>query len=411
MQVAFSLKMWVSLKSNPCVLFAHMPTCWSIAVNPEGPCSTAQQKGAAPFFQSCWDLQEGSNAAHSCQHGVRARDSGTRRSGCSEGFGDMETGNNRKQELSPTPAHPDSTANLCPSWGTHLLQPRSCSGHAAGSRSACWPPLAFGHRDTLLAHSHPLATRTPGCLSTELLSSSSALNLYSCVWLFLPRRRTLCLLVLNLIRFLSARLSAYLALAEWQHSLLLSHSPQLCIILPSSVKPHSSGSHSSVLKFTGCTRLQVAVAEAAQAERDCNRQHPGHPYGPARKAQGTFQRSAKGAMAKPLFYLAVVGFSKHCTKPQASGKHPAATSRQGPSSFLHTQGVVLPCPAHSPVCCSQPEPGPCTAELRPRPTALAWHRCRGALWSIVCTAVPFLKLQKRFSRFGGSFCSLDARSR
>lgn len=84
---------------------------------------------------------------------------------------------------------------------------------------------------------------------------------------------------------------------------------------------------------------------AAQAERSCNSQHPGHPYGPARKAQGTFQCATKGPMAKPVFYLAVVGFSKHCTKPQASGKHPAATSRQGPSSFLHTQGAVPLCPA------------------------------------------------------------------
>lgn len=35
---------------------------------------------------------------------------------------------------------------------------------------------------------------------------------------------------------------------------------------------------------------------------------------------------AKGQMAKPLFYLAVVSVSKHRTKPQGPGKLPAAAS-------------------------------------------------------------------------------------
>ena len=38
-----------------------------------------------------------------------------------------------------------------------------------------------------------------------------------------------------------------------------------------------------------------------------------------------FQHAGKGLMAKPLFYLDVVSFSKYRTKPQVSGKFPEAT--------------------------------------------------------------------------------------
>ena len=50
------------------------------------------------------------------------------------------------------------------------------------------------------------STSTPRSFSAELLSSRSAPSLYWCIGLFLPRCRTLCLLLLNLIRFLSAQL-------------------------------------------------------------------------------------------------------------------------------------------------------------------------------------------------------------
>ncbi|XP_048781946.1 uncharacterized protein LOC125684133 isoform X1 [Lagopus muta] len=63
------------------------------------------------------------------------------------------------------------------------------------------------------------STRTPRSLSAELPSSSSSPNLYWCMQLLLPRCKTLHLLLLNLIRFFTAQLSACPALAEWQHGL------------------------------------------------------------------------------------------------------------------------------------------------------------------------------------------------
>ena len=52
------------------------------------------------------------------------------------------------------------------------------------------------------------STRTSRPLSTELLYSRSALSLYWCIGLFLPKFRTLHLPLLNLMRFFSAQLSS-----------------------------------------------------------------------------------------------------------------------------------------------------------------------------------------------------------
>ena len=67
--------------------------------------------------------------------------------------------------------------------------------------------------------------RTYRSLSSELLSSRSAPNLYWCAWLFLPRCRTLHLLLLNLERFLSAQVSSLSSSCY-----CISHSSQLSII-------------------------------------------------------------------------------------------------------------------------------------------------------------------------------------
>ena len=53
------------------------------------------------------------------------------------------------------------------------------------------------------------STRTPRSLSAELLSSRSTPSLYWCMRLFLPRRRTLHLALLNLIRFVVERLKTW----------------------------------------------------------------------------------------------------------------------------------------------------------------------------------------------------------
>jgi len=53
-----------------------------------------------------------------------------------------------------------------------------------------------------------LSTRSPRPFSTEVLSSRSSPNLYWFLWLLLPRCKTLRLLLLNFIRFLSTRISS-----------------------------------------------------------------------------------------------------------------------------------------------------------------------------------------------------------
>ncbi|XP_048796179.1 uncharacterized protein LOC125691181 isoform X2 [Lagopus muta] len=92
------------------------------------------------------------------------------------------------------------------------------AGHALcnAAQDAIGP---LGHKGTLLAHGNLSSTRTPRSLSAELPSSTSSPILYCCMPLFLPRCKTLHLLLLNLIRFSFAQLSACPALAEWQHGL------------------------------------------------------------------------------------------------------------------------------------------------------------------------------------------------
>lgn len=58
-----------------------------------------------------------------------------------------------------------------------------------------------------------LFTRTPRSFCTELLSSRSSPKLYQCMQLLLSECRTLYLLLLNFIRFLSAQLSSL----SWSH--------------------------------------------------------------------------------------------------------------------------------------------------------------------------------------------------
>jgi len=84
--------------------------------------------------------------------------------------------------------------------------------------STCWPhyflthsriPLAFlatGSQFWLMFNL--LRTRTCWSFYAELLSSTSAPNLYSCMQLFLPRCRTLRLFLLKVIWFLSTQLSS-----------------------------------------------------------------------------------------------------------------------------------------------------------------------------------------------------------
>ena len=94
---------------------------------------------------------------------------------------------------------------------------------------------------------------TPRSLFTELLSSRSAPSLYWCMGLFLPRCRTLHLLLLNFIRFVSAQLSG-LSRSRWmaaQPSGVSANSSQFCVI-------------SKLVEGTLCPFIQVIDEEVEQ---------------------------------------------------------------------------------------------------------------------------------------------------
>lgn len=100
-------------------------------------------------------------------------------------------------------------------------------------------PLAFlATRPHYWLIANLLSTRIPRSSSTELLSSGWSLNLYWCMWLFLPSCRALLLPLLNLIQFLSAQFFS-LSSQNGSYAVFLNVSPALwcvshsCQFLPS----------------------------------------------------------------------------------------------------------------------------------------------------------------------------------
>jgi len=75
------------------------------------------------------------------------------------------------------------------------------AGHAL-CNAPTMPLVFWATRAPCWIMADPLPTRTPRSLPAEFLSNASAPHLYQRVWLFLPRRGSLHLLLLNLIGFL-----------------------------------------------------------------------------------------------------------------------------------------------------------------------------------------------------------------
>ena len=93
------------------------------------------------------------------------------------------------------------------------------------------------------------STRTSRSLSAELLSSRSTPSLYRCMGLFLPRCRNLHLPVLNLIRFLSDKLSI-LSRSRWMvaQPFGVSTTPLSLVSSANLLRLHSNSSSRSLMK-------------------------------------------------------------------------------------------------------------------------------------------------------------------
>lgn len=113
---------------------------------------------------------------------------------------------------------------LCLSWTEesrtgHRTPDEAPSGQCRGEDHFAWPAghilfnapedpiVLLGHEGTLLSHGQPAVHQDTRYIFAELPSSRSSLNLHWCMRLFLLRCRTLQLLLLNFMRFLSAQRS------------------------------------------------------------------------------------------------------------------------------------------------------------------------------------------------------------